>query len=285
MTRRAVLIPPLVQAGGAAAAATIRATLVDADQRPLLGYTDAEGIIEAVTVEADPDGTTLTLTPQSDIYGESWWQITLASQGFRTTYTAQVPAGEIPIPLADLIILPDPVDPADPISERLLPVPDSLEDGLVLATRDGVWILTDTPSGDGIPDAPLTDGPYGRQGGAWVDVAPPVTLVAATTLSGHRAIAADADGKAIYADQSDATALAAVGISTQAAVADDVLILAVQGALDWPAAGLTAGATLYLGASGVLTHSAPTTGWVRQIAQAVDTDRIVISLGPAYWVG
>jgi hypothetical protein len=149
VSRRSVLIPPLVQAGGAAASASIRATLVDADHRPLLGYTDAEGIIEAVTVEADPEGTTLTLTPQSDIHGESYWQIALVCQGLRATYAVQVPAGESALALQDLLTLADPVDPADPLYERLLPDPAALADGKWLSTQAGAWIITAAPAGAG----------------------------------------------------------------------------------------------------------------------------------------
>lgn len=282
MSRRDVRIPPLTDTDGQPVAVTIGVSLVDASGTPLIGYTVDEGVIEPFSVAADDAGTTLSLVPQSEIHGATWYQIALVSAHRRAVHRVQVPSGMDPIALQDLLILADPVDPAD--YARLLPDASALDDGLWLTTSGGVWAPTDaTPSG--IPDAPMTEGPYGRQGGAWVDVARPIALVAATSLSGHRAIAVDADGLAIYADSSDETALAVAGISTQAAAAGDQIILTNQGPLDWPPGALIVGDPVFLGSSGVLTQAVPTTGWVRQIAQAVDIDRIVISIGPAYWVG
>lgn len=282
MSRRSILIPALTDTDGQPAAVTIGVSLVDANRTPLIGYTVDAGVIEPFSVSADPDGTELTLVPQSEIHGETYYQIALVSAHRRAVHLIQVPSGTDPIALQDLLILADPVEPAD--YARLLPDATTLEDGLWLTTSDGAWAATNaTPSG--VPDAPLTDGPYGRQSGAWVTVAAPLTVLAAISISGHRAIAADADGQAIYADQADETALAVLGLSTQAATTGDPLIVVAQGPLDWPAGGLTPDAPLFLGASGTLTHTAPTSGWVRQIAQAVDTDRLIISIGPAYRAG
>lgn len=282
MSRRDLLIPPLTDTDGQPVSVTIGVSLVDVNHAPVIGYTLSEGVIEPFTQAADEDGTTLALVPQSEIYGECYYQIHLVSAHRRATHYVQIPDGIAPIALQDLLSLGDPVTPA--AYDRLLPDPAALDDGLWLTTDGGAWAVTDaTPSG--IPDAPLTAGPYGRQGGAWVAVANPVTLIAATTLSGHRVIAADAQGRAIYAEATDATAQAVVGISTQAAVADDQLILATQGALDWPAGGLTPDAPLFLSTAGTLTHSAPVLGWLRQIAVAVAADRLVIDIGPAYWLG
>ena len=110
-------------------------------------------------------------------------------------------------------------------------------------------------------------------------------LTAAMALSGHRAIAVDASGNAIYADQTDARAHTVYGVSTGAAEAGTQVTLQRDGPMDWPAAGLTPDVPLFLGTDGALTQVAPITGWARQIAVAVAADRIVVSIGPAYWLG
>lgn len=282
MSRRDILIPPLTATDGTPTTVAIGVGLVGPTGAPLIGYTATEGVIEPVVVAAAAEGTILALVPQSEIYGECYYQLDLQSAHRRATHRFQVPDGADPIALQDLLILADPVAPAT--YDLLLPDPSALADGLWLTTADGAWAVTDaTPSG--LPDAPLTDGPYGRQAGAWITVATPVSIVADTTLSGHRVIAADADGRGVYAEPSNATARAVVGISPQAAVAEDVLTLVTQGGLAWPAAGLTPGAPLFLGASGTLTQTVPAAGWLRQIAVATAADHLVIDLGPAFWLG
>lgn len=127
-------------------------------------------------------------------------------------------------------------------------------------------------------------GPAGPQGpvGPAGD-APSIT--AAIDLGGHRAIAANADGEGIYADQSNNTALAVQGISTGAAVTGAACVVARSGLLAYPAGGLTPDAPIFLGATGLLTQTPPTTGWLKQVGYAVDADTISVEIGPAYWLG
>lgn len=111
------------------------------------------------------------------------------------------------------------------------------------------------------------------------------TLSAATTLSGHRVLAVNGDGQAIYAQHTDATALAVQGLSAQSGVAGDELVILKSGAMTWPAGGLTTGQPLFLTTDGHMSHTPPTSGWIRQMAVAVDADTISIDIGPAYWAG
>lgn len=117
-------------------------------------------------------------------------------------------------------------------------------------------------------------GPAGPPGDA-------LQVVAAEPLSGHRVIAAGG----VYAGGTDATALAVLGLSTGAAAVGDAATLQRSGEMDWPAGGLTPDLPLYLASAGQLTQAAPTLGWLRQIAVAIAADRIVIDIGPAYWLG
>lgn len=173
MSRRTILIPPLTDAVGQPVAVSISVYLLNAAGAPMVGYTATEGLIEPFTVAADPDGTSLFLVPQSEIYGETYYQIDIGGAHRRASHRIQVPAGTEPIVLQDLLILSDPVDPADPTYARLLPDPTGLDDDQWVTTHDGAWVIADEPPGSGIPDAPLTGGPYGRQAGAWIEAVGP----------------------------------------------------------------------------------------------------------------
>ena len=152
-------------------------------------------------------------------------------------------------------------------------------------------ILTETPPSVVVVEQPVTQtltvglqGPPGPPG----PIGPPgdaSVLTASTTLSGHRVLAVNGEGQAIYASHTDSTALAVQGLSTQSGIAGDTLALTRSGALPWPAGGLTAGQPLFLTTDGLISHTPPTSGWIRQIAVAVDSDTISIDIGPAYRAG
>ena len=125
---------------------------------------------------------------------------------------------------------------------------------------------------------PGPPGPIGPPGDAF-------TLVASQTLSGHRVLAANGDGQAIYASHTDYTALQVQGLSTQSGIEGDVLIVANSGPMPWPAGGLAPGLPLFLTTDGQLSHIPPTSGWIRQIAVAIDADTISIDIGPAWRAG
>ena len=124
---------------------------------------------------------------------------------------------------------------------------------------------------------PGPPGPIGPAGDA-------PAVVVAVPVSGHRVLASDASGFAIYADQTDNSALAIVGFSTQAASAWDTCVIQRSGALAWPAGGLTPEAPLFLTTEGMVSHTPPASGWVRQVAVAVAADMIHVDIGPIYWV-
>ncbi len=135
---------------------------------------------------------------------------------------------------------------------------------------EAVELATQGPVGPPGPIGPAGDAP---------------SIIASTTLSGHRVLAANGDGQAIYAQHSDASALAVQGLSTQSGTVGDELVILKSGATPWPAGGLTAGSPLFLTTDGQINHIPPTSGWIRQIAVAIDSDTISIDIGPAYWAG
>jgi hypothetical protein len=130
----------------------------------------------------------------------------------------------------------------------------------------------------GMQGPPGPQGPVGPAGDA-------PTLIAAATLSGHRVLAVNGDGEAIYAQHTDATALAVQGLSTQSGTIGDELVILKSGAVAWPAGGLTPGLPLFLAMDGQLSHTPPSSGWIRQIAVAIDADTISLDIGPAWRAG
>lgn len=124
-------------------------------------------------------------------------------------------------------------------------------------------------------------GPTGPQG-------PPgdsPDIIAGEAISGHRVIAVNSDGLGVYADHNNISAKKIYGFSTGAAILGDVISIATDGVLSWPAGGLTPDSLLFLGSSGMITATPPTTGWLVQVAIALDTDLIKIQINHAYYLG
>lgn len=149
MSRRNILIPPLIDASGQSVSVTVGVSLVDGSGAQIAGYTDSTGIVEPIIVTAGNDGTTLSLVPQSEISGASYYAISLVSKHRRASYKIQVPAGDTPIQLQELLSFTDRVDSACLLYDRLLPDPKVLADGKWMTTLDGEWISIDAPQGAG----------------------------------------------------------------------------------------------------------------------------------------
>ena len=124
-------------------------------------------------------------------------------------------------------------------------------------------------------------GPRGEQGPS----GSAFTLPAGETLSGHRVLALIADAVAVYADQGDTSAQMIQGFSAHAATAGEEVEVVQSGPLAWPAANLTPGAPVFLAHDGLVTQTAPTTGWLVQVGTAVESDLLSVAIGPAYFLG
>lgn len=121
-------------------------------------------------------------------------------------------------------------------------------------------------------------GPRGLPGSAF-------TLPAGEPLSGHRVLALMADTVAVYADQGDASAQMIQGFSAHAASAGEDVEIVQSGPLAWPAANLTPGLPVFLASDGLVTQTAPSTGWLVQVGTAVETDLLSVATGPVYYLG
>jgi hypothetical protein len=110
-------------------------------------------------------------------------------------------------------------------------------------------------------------------------------VVAGQALSGHRVIALDANGLAVYADNTSPLALSAVGFSSGAAELGSAFSLVSSGSLEYPPADLTPDQPVFLSTEGFITQTPPQTHWLRAIGVAVAPGLLSVDIGQAYWLG
>src|SRR5574343_1195239 len=173
---RTVLIPAAFLPGSGLEPSRADITIQLVDRRtgspvPASSLLNAHLFVCEKRLTVTDEAVTLPLATQSEINGETYYQVTVRQNGDTWTKRVAVPATDgSDLTWAEFVGLTAPVSPA---SGRLLPDPALLPDGKWVTTVDHEWIATDVPPGSGIPDAPLTGGPFGRQGGEWVEAVGP----------------------------------------------------------------------------------------------------------------
>lgn len=104
------------------------------------------------------------------------------------------------------------------------------------------------------------------------------TLVASTSLSALRCITTDGSGQAKYATPDTLANAVVIGISTTAANTGENITVKTSGQLTDASWSWTKG-TIYLGANGVLTQTAPSGGSiVVHVAKAITATTIIIDI-------
>jgi len=132
-----------------------------------------------------------------------------------------------------------------------------MSDVIEITSTDTVAILGETITllSEGFQGPPGIQGVQGEQG------APGGTLlqrIAATNLSGHRAVLMNAQGKVDYASNDDIThANRLVGITTGAVVTDAEALIQIFGEVTEPSWNWNTALPVYLGANGNLTQTPP----------------------------
>lgn len=102
-------------------------------------------------------------------------------------------------------------------------------------------------------------GPAGATGPAGPPGAAALTVTAGAALSGHRIVYLDAAGKAQYASNQIAShALIALGLTLGAAALDEAVSVQRSGEVTEPSWSWTLEQPVYLGDTGLLTQTAPT---------------------------
>lgn len=113
-----------------------------------------------------------------------------------------------------------------------------------------------------------------------IDVNPSTTLVLldsvveVTSLSMMSALrCVTFDGR--YADPTDNTTIGIVGITLTAGTTVNARF---SGSMQDGGWSWTAGEAIYCGANGILTHTAPATGWTRRVAEAISATEIIVNI-------
>lgn len=102
--------------------------------------------------------------------------------------------------------------------------------------------------------------------------------VAGEAIGGHRAVILDAAGVAFYASQDDPTHMGIVaGISQGAVVSGDPVSIMAKGRLIEPSWAWTPYLPIFLGTSGQLTQTPPTTGFLIVLGTALDATTMMVN--------
>lgn len=129
-----------------------------------------------------------------------------------------------------------------------------------------------------IQGPPGGQGPPGPQGSPGPSGGISVTMSAQGPIGGNRLIAADASGKAVYADNTNTLHYGRViGITLNAAVDGGSLSIATSGDVTEPSWNWSPGA-LYASTNGLLTQTPPSTGFLQIVGVAIEPTRIVVNI-------
>ena len=174
-----VRIPPVYDGAGVQVDATVDVRLITADGKPCIAFNATELATEYQAVAlpaAEPDGLTIALAPTAALAlpsgSATWYQITLRTRHRAEIYLVQVADSPAVQELSDLAAAAA-IDPADIAAGRLLPDPTDVPDDWTLSVDGGVPVWVSVPPVSGVPEAPLTGGPYGRQAAAWIEAVGP----------------------------------------------------------------------------------------------------------------
>ena len=101
-------------------------------------------------------------------------------------------------------------------------------------------------------------------------------ITAGEALGGDRAVYVAADGKAYYADQSNATARLVCGVTTGAAASGAAVTVRIQSTLVEPTWAWTVSDIVWLSTTGLLTQTVPTSGYLVQVGVPVGPTQLRI---------
>jgi hypothetical protein len=128
----------------------------------------------------------------------------------------------------------------------------------------------------------LTVGEQGPRGiqGLPGSVQSTVTRVAAIDVGGQRVVVLDDSEKVIYADRSIvAHADKILGVTTGAAVTGADATVQTYGEMDDPSFAFTPGGAVYASVNGLMTQTAPSSGFSRAVGYAMAATKLFIDLG------
>ena len=178
----------------------------------------------------------------------------------------------VTVPERDVVAVPQP-DIQTLVAEQPVPVVIEQPQTEVVTTDNTISVVEVVPEVHVVSEGQV--GPKGAKG----DSVTAVTKVAATVLNGNRVVTLDASGEAIFADSSTlAHRDKVLGITTGAAVLGGDATIQTYGELTEPSWAWTAGEPVYLGLTGLLTQTPPTTGFLQRMGFAVVATKLFIDI-------
>lgn len=126
----------------------------------------------------------------------------------------------------------------------------------------------------------IGQGPSGAPGGTSAQ------YLAAVAVSGHRVLALDPDGRAVYASSADAQqALRIAGVSLNAAAAGDTVNVQVSGLVEHVGWAWTPDQPVYVGLTGDLVQAAPVGAvFVAVLGLALSPTRVFLDPQPVIYL-
>jgi hypothetical protein len=107
-----------------------------------------------------------------------------------------------------------------------------------------------------------------------------IEAIADGTINGHRAVRVSGAGRVALANSDDPlTAGTVIGVSLTAAFDGETVTVQIIGEINEPTFNFTPG-PVYFTATGALTQTLPASGYLQQIAVALDTTEISVQIGP-----
>ena len=103
------------------------------------------------------------------------------------------------------------------------------------------------------------------------------SAIAGEILNGQRAVYVAADGKAYLADQSSVTSVRTMGLCQGAVILGATASIQTCGVLTEPSWTWTGDALVWLAASGQLTQTPPTTGYLVKVGVPVGPTKLLIA--------
>jgi len=127
-----------------------------------------------------------------------------------------------------------------------------------------------------------SQGPSGPPGPAGPGGSEVLVRAASGAIGGHRVVALTSDDTVVYASSADNTGYRVVGVSTGAAVDGADVTVQQVGLVAWPSSAFTTGLPVYLTTDGLVSHTPPATGIVRQVGIALAANKLQVAIGPAF---
>lgn len=137
-------------------------------------------------------------------------------------------------------------------------------------------LLSSTPAPELLETA--QQGPPGPPGAAGLSGGAGMTAIAGEALGGHRAVVLDAAGAAFYADRTTPGHFGRLaGITTGAAILGSPVALARTSTVTEPSWAWTPNAAVFLGLTGLLTQTAPVTGFLQVVGMALSATTLFVN--------